>query len=120
MQQFLSAVQHIHHNWYIHRDLKTTNLLYSNKGILSVCDFGMARKYDSPLKCYSQRVVSLWYRAPELLSAWEVENSAQQCVYGTPLDMWAVGCIFAEMLLRKPPFPGQVFYFLVHTNIGER
>lgn len=108
MLQFLSAMNHIHNNWYIHRDLKTTNLLYSNKGILSVCDFGMARKYGSPLVAYSQCVVTLWYRAPELLLAWGVETAAQHCLYSTPLDMWSVGCIFAEMITRKPLFPGQV------------
>ena len=45
LSQLLSAIEHLHERWYIHRDLKTSNLLYSNKGILSVCDFGMARKY---------------------------------------------------------------------------
>ena len=107
MKQFLSAMEHIHANWFIHRDLKTSNLLYSNKGIISVCDFGMARKYGSPLRCYSQCVVTLWYRPPELLLAWDVADSAQHCKYNTSLDMWAVGCIFAEMLLRKPLLPGQ-------------
>ena len=107
MKQFLSAVKHMHDNWFIHRDLKTSNLLYSNEGVISVCDFGMARKYGSPLQCYSQRVVSLWYRPPELLLAWDVPDATQHCKYSTSLDMWAVGCIFAEMLLRKPLLPGQ-------------
>ena len=121
MQQFLSAMKHIHDNWYIHRDLKTSNLLYSNSGILSICDFGMARKYDSPLNCYSQVVVTLWYRPPELLLAWNVDTSAQQCKYGASLDMWAVGCIFAEILLRKPLFPGEVsLYKSKHYRIITR
>mmetsp|Transcript_22702 Transcript_22702/g.33172 ORF Transcript_22702/g.33172 Transcript_22702/m.33172 type:complete len:442 (+) Transcript_22702:158-1483(+) len=99
MLQLLGAVEHMHKNWYIHRDLKTSNLLYSNKGKLAVCDFGMARKYGSPLQAYTFEVVTLWYRAPELLLG--------QTLYSTPVDMWSVGCIFGELMLRKPLFPGQ-------------
>lgn len=68
MLQLLGAVQHMHAAWYIHRDLKTSNLLYSNKhGKLCVCDFGMARKYSSPISPYTHEVITLWYRCPELL-----------------------------------------------------
>ena len=121
MVQLLSAIEHLHDRWYIHRDLKTSNLLYSNKGILSVCDFGMARKYGtpslrllvniscyhllallgSPLGAYSQPVITLYYRPPELLLG--------ERIYSTSVDMWGVGCIFAEFLLRKPLFPGSLF-----------
>ncbi|CAE7526458.1 CDKG-2, partial [Symbiodinium microadriaticum] len=78
MLQLLSAVNHMHKNWYIHRDLKTSNLLYSNKGKLAVCDFGMARKYGSPLAAYTFEVITLWYRAPELLLG--------QAIYSTAVD----------------------------------
>ena len=57
----------LHDNWVLHRDIKTSNLLYSNRGELKICDFGLARQYGSPLKAYTQPVVTLWYRAPELL-----------------------------------------------------
>jgi cell division cycle 2-like protein len=67
MAQLLSAVNHLHDNWILHRDLKTSNLLLSHKGILKVGDFGLAREYGSPLKQYTPVVVTLWYRAPELL-----------------------------------------------------
>ena len=67
MQQLLRAVAHLHDNWILHRDLKTSNLLLSHKGILKVGDFGLAREYGSPLKAYTPIVVTLWYRAPELL-----------------------------------------------------
>ena len=67
MQQLLRAVAHLHDNWILHRDLKTSNLLLSHKGILKVGDFGLAREYGSPLKVYTPIVVTLWYRAPELL-----------------------------------------------------
>lgn len=99
MLQLLSATEYMHRKWYIHRDLKSSNLLYSNTGVLSVCDFGMARKYDSPIAAYTYEVVTLWYRAPELLLGSKI--------YSTPLDMWSVGCIMAEMLLGKPIFPGE-------------
>lgn len=67
MQQLLCAVAHLHDNWILHRDLKASNLLLSHKGILKVGDFGLAREYGSPLKPYTPVVVTLWYRAPELL-----------------------------------------------------
>jgi cell division cycle 2-like protein len=67
MRQLLSGVAHLHDNWIIHRDLKTSNLLLSHKGILKIADFGLAREYGSPLKEYTPVVVTLWYRAPELL-----------------------------------------------------
>ena len=61
MLQLLSAIHHMHQNWYIHRDLKTSNILYSNSsGRLCVCDFGMARKYGSPVEPYTYEVVTLW------------------------------------------------------------
>lgn len=67
MQQLLMAVEHLHDNWILHRDLKTSNLLLSHKGVLKVGDFGLAREYGSPLKAYTPVVVTLWYRSPELL-----------------------------------------------------
>ena len=65
--QLLSGMAFLHDNWVLHRDIKTSNLLYSNRGELKICDFGLARQYGSPLKAYTQPVVTLWYRAPELL-----------------------------------------------------
>lgn len=99
LRQLLSAVAHLHDNWILHRDLKTSNLLLSHKGILKVGDFGLAREYGSPLKAYTPIVVTLWYRAPELLLC------AKE--YSTPIDMWSVGCIFAELLLMNAVFPGK-------------
>jgi len=97
--QLLSAVEFMHRHWYMHRDLKTSNLLYGNDGKLRVCDFGLARKYGEPLRMYTQPVVTLWYRAPELLLGSER--------YSTPIDMWSVGCIFAEMLTLTPLFQAE-------------
>ncbi|XP_030387914.1 serine/threonine-protein kinase PITSLRE isoform X2 [Scaptodrosophila lebanonensis] len=98
-QQLLLAVAHLHDNWILHRDLKTSNLLLSHKGILKVGDFGLAREYGSPLKKYTSLVVTLWYRAPELLLC--------SPEYSTPIDVWSVGCIFAEFLQMSPLFPGK-------------
>ncbi|KAG1653220.1 Cyclin-dependent kinase 11B [Nymphon striatum] len=97
--QLLRAVAHLHDNWILHRDLKTSNLLLSHKGILKVGDFGLAREYGSPLKPYTPIVVTLWYRAPELLLGTKQ--------YSCPIDLWSVGCIMGEFLTLKPLFPGK-------------
>ncbi|XP_031564784.1 cyclin-dependent kinase 11B-like [Actinia tenebrosa] len=97
--QLLRAVAHLHDNWILHRDLKSSNLLLSNEGILKVGDFGLAREYGSPLRHYTPIVVTLWYRAPELLLGIKE--------YSCPIDLWSCGCIFAELLTMKPLFPGK-------------
>ena len=99
MKQLLSAIAHLHNNWILHRDLKTSNLLI-HKGVLKVGDFGLAREYGTPLKQYTNNVVTLWYRAPELLLRWSGP-------YSTPVDIWSIGCVFGELLTRKPIFAGQ-------------
>ncbi|KAJ2845655.1 hypothetical protein IWW36_004691 [Coemansia brasiliensis] len=97
--QLCSAVEHLHDNWIVHRDLKTTNLLMASGGGLRVADFGLARKYSSPLGHMTGLVVTLWYRAPELLLG-EKE-------YSTAVDMWSVGCIFAELFVGQPLLQGR-------------
>ncbi|KAK4377007.1 hypothetical protein RND71_003303 [Anisodus tanguticus] len=99
MLQLLQGVKYLHDNWVLHRDLKTSNLLLNNRGELKICDFGLARQYGSPLKPYTHLVVTLWYRAPELLLG------AKQ--YSTAIDMWSLGCIMAEMLSKEPLFNGR-------------
>ncbi|OIW00630.1 hypothetical protein TanjilG_09111 [Lupinus angustifolius] len=99
MIQLLEGVKYLHENWVLHRDLKTSNLLLNNRGELKICDFGLARQYGSPLKPYTQLVVTLWYRAPELLLG------AKQ--YSTAIDMWSLGCIMAELLSKEPLFNGR-------------
>ncbi|XP_021775954.1 cyclin-dependent kinase G-2-like isoform X2 [Chenopodium quinoa] len=99
MLQLLEGVSYLHDNWVLHRDLKTSNLLLNNLGELKICDFGMARQYGSPLKPYTSLVVTLWYRAPELLLG------AKE--YSTAVDLWSVGCIMAELLTNKPLFDGK-------------
>ncbi|XP_013591643.1 PREDICTED: cyclin-dependent kinase G-2 [Brassica oleracea var. oleracea] len=99
MLQLLEGVKYLHDNWVLHRDLKTSNLLLNNRGELKICDFGLARQYGSPLKPYTHLVVTLWYRAPELLLG------AKQ--YSTAIDMWSLGCIMAELLAKAPLFNGK-------------
>ncbi|XP_020571931.1 cyclin-dependent kinase G-2-like isoform X2 [Phalaenopsis equestris] len=99
MVQLFAGVKHLHDNWVLHRDLKTSNLLFNNHGELKICDFGLSRQYGSPLKPYTQLVVTLWYRAPELLLG------AKE--YSTAIDMWSLGCIMAELLTKEPLFPGK-------------
>ncbi|KAL5188011.1 Cyclin-dependent kinase G-2 [Glycine soja] len=99
MIQLLEGVKYLHDNWVLHRDLKTSNLLLNNRGDLKICDFGLARQYGSPLKPYTHLVVTLWYRAPELLLG------AKQ--YSTAIDMWSLGCIMAELLSKEPLFNGK-------------
>ncbi|KAH0481559.1 MAG: uncharacterized protein KVP18_001373 [Porospora cf. gigantea A] len=98
-KQLLEAVKYMHANWVMHRDLKTSNLLYSNTGKLLVCDFGMARKHGEFRIPYSQNVVTTWYRAPEGLLGLKQ--------YDEKIDVWSVGCILGEILLGKPLFNGK-------------
>ena len=97
--QLTSAVEYLHSNWILHRDLKTSNLLMNNRGQMKVADFGMARYYGDPPPKLTQLVVTLWYRAPELLLGAEK--------YGAEVDMWSVGCIFGELLTKEPLLQGK-------------
>jgi serine/threonine protein kinase len=83
MQQLLAGVQYLHEQEVMHRDIKGANLLLSKHGILKLTDFGLARKISPSKKNYTNRVVTLWYRAPELLL-----GSDQ---YDTSIDIWSVG-----------------------------
>jgi len=99
MKQLLSGVAYMHENWTLHRDLKTSNILVNNRGELKICDFGLARVYGEPLGAYTPTVVTLWYRAPELLLG--VRR------YGPAIDVWSLGCIMAELLASEPLFTGK-------------
>jgi serine/threonine protein kinase len=78
--------------------LKPQNLLIDRKGTLKLADFGLGRAFGVPMRAYTHEVVTLWYRAPEILLGSKF--------YACPVDMWSVGCIFAELVTRKPLFPG--------------
>jgi len=98
LYQLLRGVDHIHKYKVLHRDLKPQNLLINKDNILKIADFGLARGYGIPVKNYTHEVVTLWYRPPDVL----LGNKT----YGTTVDMWSIGCIFAEMASGKPLFTG--------------
>ncbi|TKY66353.1 Cell division control protein [Spatholobus suberectus] len=97
MFQILSAVAYCHSRKVLHRDLKPRNLLIDRpRRLIKLADFGLAREFGDPDILYTKNIGTCWYRAPEILC-----NSSQ---YSTPADLWSVGCIFAEMVIRHPLF----------------
>jgi len=98
LYQLLKGICFCHQHRVLHRDLKPQNLLIDRKGNLKIGDFGLARAVGIPLRTYTHEVVTLWYRAPEILLG------GRQ--YSTPVDVWSIGCIFAEMVTCSPLFPG--------------
>ncbi|XP_058284816.1 cyclin-dependent kinase 3 isoform X4 [Hylobates moloch] len=96
--QLLQGVSFCHSHRVIHRDLKPQNLLINELGAIKLADFGLARAFGVPLRTYTHEVVTLWYRAPEILLGSKF--------YTTAVDIWSIGCIFAEMVTRKALFPG--------------
>lgn len=95
-REILNGVDFLHSHRIIHRDLKPQNLLVTSKGHIKLADFGLAKTYDFDMRLTSV-VVTLWYRAPEVLLG---------LTYATPVDIWAVGCIIAELYMLKALFCG--------------
>ena len=103
--QILSATAYLHSHWIMHRDLKPTNILIQDNdtqhGVIKITDFGLARSFQEPLVPFNELervVVTLWFRAPELLLGCRS--------YGPAIDLWAIGCIFAKMLNLRDLFRG--------------
>eukprot|EP00262_Sarcandra_glabra_P019788 TRINITY_DN7620_c0_g1_i1.p1 TRINITY_DN7620_c0_g1~~TRINITY_DN7620_c0_g1_i1.p1 ORF type:complete len:515 (+),score=85.81 TRINITY_DN7620_c0_g1_i1:227-1771(+) len=100
MRQLLTGLHYCHVNQVLHRDIKGSNLLIDNEGNLKLADFGLARSFSNDHNGnLTNRVITLWYRPPELLLG--------TTKYGPAVDMWSVGCIFAELLHGKPILPGK-------------
>jgi len=98
LKQLLEGIAYCHQHRVLHRDLKPQNLLIDAHGCIKLADFGLARAFGFPVRTYTHEVVTLWYRAPEILLGAKF--------YSTSVDTWSLGCIFAEMISRKPLFPG--------------
>ncbi|GLC45991.1 hypothetical protein PLESTM_001812000 [Pleodorina starrii] len=98
MRQLLAALDTCHRRWVLHRDIKPNNCLIAPDGSLKLADFGLSRVYGSPDGRLTHQVFAQWYRAPELFFG------ARQ--YTAAVDVWAAGCIFGELLLRRPLFDG--------------
>lgn len=112
--QLLRGLKYVHSANVLHRDLKPSNLLLNAGCDLKICDFGLARTGSEKGQFMTEYVVTRWYRAPELLLSCEEYTSA--------IDMWSVGCIFAELLGRKPIFPGRDYLHqlkLIINTIGS-
>lgn len=103
----MKAVSFLHSHHILHRDIKLSNILYTAKGEIKLCDFGFARYHSEAYlellqpyqRAYTPLVGTLWYRAPEILFSCKS--------YGFPIDVWALGCVIAELVLRTPLLPGK-------------
>merc|ERR1711934_504896 len=98
MFQMVMGITYCHMHRLIHRDLKPQNILVDKKGVLKLADFGLARAFTIPIETLTHEVVTLWYRAPEILLGGKH--------YSVGVDMWSIGCIFAELVTKQPLFPG--------------
>ncbi|KAG2366936.1 Pkinase-domain-containing protein [Suillus spraguei] len=99
MAMTLRGLEFCHRNFMLHRDLKPNNLLIASDGQLKIADFGLARDFADPGHKMTCQVITRWYRPPELLFGCRYYSSA--------VDIWSVGCIFAELMLRTPYLPGE-------------
>ncbi|BES99689.1 S_TKc [Nesidiocoris tenuis] len=99
MIQVLKGLKYLHNNFIVHRDLKVSNLLMTDKGCVKIADFGLARWFGLPVQPMTPKVVTLWYRSPELLLQAKTQT--------TSVDVWAAGCILGELLGHCPLLPGR-------------
>jgi len=111
--QTLQAVNFCHQHNCIHRDVKPENILITEKGVIKLCDFGFARMLNKNDE-YTDYVATRWYRAPELLVG--------DVHYSFPVDVWAIGCVFAELISGQPLWPGRSDLdqlYLIRKTLGD-
>ncbi|CAG5095879.1 Oidioi.mRNA.OKI2018_I69.XSR.g14381.t1.cds [Oikopleura dioica] len=99
MVQVLRGLEFMHSKFIAHRDIKVSNLLLTDDGVLKIADFGLARSFGTPRKPSTPKVVTLWYRAPEVLFG--------DSIHTTAMDLWSAGCVLSELLLHDPLFPAR-------------
>ncbi|KAM9147467.1 cyclin-dependent kinase-like 1 isoform 2-T2 [Pangshura tecta] len=112
--QTLQAVNFCHKHNCIHRDVKPENILITKHAVIKLCDFGFARILTGPSDYYTDYVATRWYRSPELLVG--------DTQYGPPVDVWAIGCVFAELLSGVPLWPGKSDVdqlYLIRRTLGD-
>uniref|UniRef100_A0A8C0F5C9 Cyclin dependent kinase like 1 n=1 Tax=Bubo bubo TaxID=30461 RepID=A0A8C0F5C9_BUBBB len=112
--QTLQAVNFCHKHNCIHRDVKPENILITKHSVIKLCDFGFARILTGPSDYYTDYVATRWYRSPELLVG--------DTQYGPPVDVWAIGCVFAELLSGVPLWPGKSDVdqlYLIRRTLGD-
>ncbi|XP_017778965.1 PREDICTED: cyclin-dependent kinase 2-like [Nicrophorus vespilloides] len=97
-KQLMEGLAYLHSHRILHRDLKPQNILIDREGHIKLADFGLSRCFTVPVRAYTHEVVTLWYRAPELLLG--------SNLYGPGIDVWSVACIIAEMINKRALFPG--------------
>ncbi|KAI5307827.1 Cyclin-dependent kinase 12 [Ascosphaera atra] len=98
-RQMFEGLNYLHHRGVLHRDIKAANILISNRGLLKFADFGLARFFSKSRQLdYTNRVITIWYRPPELLLG--------ETRYGPAVDVWSAACVWMEMFTRKAVFPG--------------
>ncbi|CAI9551022.1 unnamed protein product [Staurois parvus] len=96
MKQLMEGLDYCHKKNFLHRDIKCSNILLNNRGQIKLADFGLARLYSSEERPYTNKVITLWYRPPELLLGEER--------YTPAIDVWSCGCILGELFTKKPIF----------------
>lgn len=112
MHQLLSGIEHCHKRRVLHRDIKGSNLLIDDEGVLKIADFGLASFFDPDRRQrMTSRVVTLWYRPPELLLG--------ATEYGVGVDLWSAGCILAELLAGKPIMPGRNEVNMISSLVSQ-